>query len=181
MTDETATHALGPANASLEVRTYREGMAAKAGHDLIIEVTRWEATVVLSPAPGASRAELSADPRSLEIREGLRGVKPLTDRDRTEIRRNIDEKVLGGHPITFRSTDVRLDDAGGTMSVTGALTVAGATRPVTATFQVEGDRVRGTIPLTQSAWGIKPYRGLMGALKVRDEVEIVIDAPLSRP
>ena len=26
-------------------------------------------------------------------------------------------------------------------------------------------RVSGTIPLTQSEWGIKPYRGLMGALK----------------
>ena len=36
----------------------------------------------------------------------------------------------------------------------------------------------GTIRLTQSGWGIKPYRGLMGALKVRDELEIVIDARL---
>ena len=36
----------------------------------------------------------------------------------------------------------------------------------------------GTIPLTQSDWGIKPYRGLMGALKVRDELEIVLDARL---
>jgi hypothetical protein len=36
----------------------------------------------------------------------------------------------------------------------------------------------GTIPVVQSQWGIKPYRGLMGALKVRDDVEIVIDAQL---
>ena len=40
------------------------------------------------------------------------------------------------------------------------------------------DEVHGTIPVTQSAWGIKPYRGLMGALKVRDDVEVVIDARL---
>jgi hypothetical protein len=38
--------------------------------------------------------------------------------------------------------------------------------------------VTGTIPLTQSGWGIKPYRGPMGALKVRDEVEIALDARL---
>ena len=32
--------------------------------------------------------------------------------------------------------------------------------------------------MTQSDWGIKPYRGLMGALKVRDEIEVVIAANL---
>ena len=40
-------------------------------------------------------------------------------------------------------------------------------------------RVTGTIPIVQSQWGIKPYRGLMGALKVRDDVEILIDVQLS--
>ena len=35
----------GPDNASMHVHTYREGVAAKVGHDLIIEVTRWDATV----------------------------------------------------------------------------------------------------------------------------------------
>jgi hypothetical protein len=34
------------------------------------------------------------------------------------------------------------------------------------------------MPLAQTAWGIRPYRGLMGALKVRDEVEIAIAARL---
>ena len=36
-------------------------------------------------------------------------------------------------------------------------------------------RLHGTIPLRQSDFGIKPYKGLMGALKVRDVVEIVVD------
>src|ERR671922_534955 len=94
----TGTHRLGPDNASLQVRTYREGVAAKVGHDLILDVTRWEATVDVA----GSTVELSADPESLEVREGLRGVKPLTDKDRVEIRRNVDEKILGSHPIQFR-------------------------------------------------------------------------------
>jgi len=34
------TRRLGPDNASLQVRSYREGVAAKAGHDLIIDVMR---------------------------------------------------------------------------------------------------------------------------------------------
>jgi polyisoprenoid-binding protein YceI len=66
--------------------------------------------------------------------------------------------------------------------VTGDLTLAGRTRPVTARLDVGADgHLTGTIAVTQSEWGIKPYRGLMGALKVRDEVEIVIDARAARP
>ena len=36
--------------------------------------------------------------------------------------------------------------------------------------------MHATVPVVQTRWGIKPYRGLMGALKVRDDVEIVLDA-----
>ena len=36
--------AIGPDNATLHVKTYREGVAALAGHDLVIEVTSWNAT-----------------------------------------------------------------------------------------------------------------------------------------
>jgi polyisoprenoid-binding protein YceI len=155
----------GPDNASLHVHTYREGVAAKVGHDLVIEVTRWEATME------GGAIELTADPSSLEVREGHRGVKPLSDKDRREIVKNIDGKVLGRDQIAFRSTSVDGDD------VAGELTMAGATRPVRARLDTGGGRIRTTIPLMQSEWGIKPYRGLMGALKVRDDVEIVIDAP----
>jgi polyisoprenoid-binding protein YceI len=176
----TGTHSLGPENASLQVRTYREGVAAKAGHDLIIDVTRWDATVEVADEPAGWTIGLNADPRSLEIREGLRGVKPLTDKDRVEIRRNIDEKILGSHPIEFRSRGVRLGDDGGRLTVEGELSMAGSTRPVTAQLSVEDDGgISGTIPVTQSDWGIKHYRGLMGALKVRDEIEVVIAATLA--
>ena len=149
---------VGPADATLTVKTYREGVAAKAGHDLIIVVTRWSAKVGDDGA-----IELSADPRSLEVREGLHGAKPLWDRDRREILKNIDQKVLGGSPIEFRGR------AEGD-TVTGELTMAGATRPVSAERTPDGGRAT----LVQSEWGIKPYRGLMGALRVRDDVEVIV-------
>jgi polyisoprenoid-binding protein YceI len=175
VTIAAGSHRIGPEGGSLVVKTYREGLAAKAGHDLVIEVTRWQATIDAA----AGTVELTADPRSLEVREGVRGVKPLTDRDRAEIRGNIDDKVLGGQPIEFRSSAVRMPDGPGRLAVDSELTMAGRTRPVAAQLDVGGDgRVTGTIALTQSAWGIKPYRGLMGALKVRDEVEIVVDVRL---
>lgn len=164
-------HSFGAENADLTVKTYREGIAAKAGHDLIIEVQQWDATL------SESGLELNVDARSLHPREGLRGVKPLTDRDRREIRKNIDQKVLGGEPIAFRSNAV--DEAGDSVSISGDLTMAGASRPVT--FDVEigpGGEVTAHTELVQSDWGIKPYRGLMGALKVRDSLEIHFEGKL---
>ena len=145
---------VGPADATLTVKTYREGVAAKVGHDLIIVVGRWSAKIADDGA-----IELTADPRSLEIREGLRGAKPLSDRDRKQILENIDQKVLGSAPIEYRGT-----------AEGGELTMAGSTRPVTIERTADGGRAT----LMQSEWGIKPYRGLMGALKVRDDVEVIV-------
>jgi polyisoprenoid-binding protein YceI len=174
----TGSHRLGPESASLQVKTYREGVAAKVGHDLVIDVTRWDAMVEIAADLACSSVELRADSRSMQVRDGVRGVKPLTDKDRDEIRNNIDEKVLHRQPISFRSSAVRLvGDA--RLVVEGNLTISASTRPITAQLDIDGEgRVSGTIPLAQSSWGIKPYRGLMGALEVRDELEIVIAARL---
>jgi polyisoprenoid-binding protein YceI len=172
-------HRFGPENASLIVKTYREGMAAKVGHDLIIEVQRWDAVLEIAEDPSRSSLELNADAGSLHPRDGLRGIKPLTDRDRGEIRKNIDDKVLGGQPISFRSTAVEGAGGNGRLTVRGDLTMAGTARP--ATFELElgpgGELTAGT-ELVQSDWGIKPYRGLMGALKVRDSLEVRFEGEL---
>jgi hypothetical protein len=69
----TCSHRVGPDSAAVEIRTYREGVASKAGHDLIIEVGEWEATLVLADDPAQSTLALSADPRSLRVREGSTG------------------------------------------------------------------------------------------------------------
>ena len=162
----SGTHRFGPDNAELIVRTYREGLAAKAGHDLIIVVQAWDALLEVRD-DGAARLELNANARSLHPRDGLRGVKPLTDRDRRQIIKNIDDQVLGGEPIAFRSTSVE----GST--VNGELTMAGTTRP--ARFELTagpGGELTARAELVQSEWGIKPYRGMMGALKVRDSLEV---------
>ena len=124
-----------------------------------------------------SSVELEADSRSLQVREGLHGVKPLTDKDRGEIAKNISEKILRGQPITFRSAAV--ESGARKLIARGELSLAGASRPASFELDITGDgHVSGNLTVTQSEWGIKPYRGLMGALKVRDTVEVVIDVQL---
>ncbi|HEY6396820.1 MAG TPA: YceI family protein [Solirubrobacteraceae bacterium] len=171
-------HSLGPGDGTLRVHTYREGVAQKVGHDLIIEVRDWRATVEVGEDGEPKAITLETHPSSLHVLEGHRGVKPLTDKDRAEIRTNMHEKILLGQPISFESSAVELRT--GRLAVRGQLTMAGATRP--ATFELDvgelDGRVHGTLTVTQSEWGIKPYRAFMGALKVRDSVEIVLDVRL---
>jgi len=171
------THTVGPDNGTLRVNTYREGMAQKVGHDLIIEVGQWQAKIEIEEDGSPGAIALEADPRSLGVLEGHPGVKPLTDKDRAEIRSNIDEKVLGGQPMVFSSSSAELAD--GRLRVQGELTMAGRTRPSGFELDVADDgRVSGTLSVTQSEWGIKPYRAFMGALKVRDTVAVVLDVTL---
>lgn len=170
-------HALGPENASIRVKTYRQGVASRAGHDLVIDVARWQAT--LSVDQTGATIELTADPRSLVVREGVHGVKPLSENDRVEIEKNIDEKALRGAPINFRSSRAAPVGDDGRVAVAGNLEMAGQTRPIRFVLSVDREgSVEGVARLTQSEWGIKPYSALMGALKVADEVEVVCAASL---
>jgi polyisoprenoid-binding protein YceI len=172
------TYAIGPAEGTLQVFTYREGVAARVGHDLVIEVTDWHAQALVADDGTLAAVELTASPGSLVVREGLRGVKPLTDGDRADIRRTIEERVLAGRAIAFRSSAV--EPAGeGAVAVRGDLTLGQTTRATAFTLTSAADgRVQGRATVRQTDWGIKPYRGLMGALRVRDEVEIAVDARL---
>jgi polyisoprenoid-binding protein YceI len=172
-----ATQQIGPQSGTLKVKTYREGVAQKIGHDLVIEVAEWNATVDVGSDGAIQSVQLNADPRSLQVREGHNGIKPLTEKDRRDIRSSIDEKVLKGKPIAFSSNAVESRD--GRLTIRGELTLADTTRPAAFDVAVSGDgRVAATLPVTQTEWGIKPYKAFMGALKVRDTVEIVLDVRL---
>ena len=155
------TYALGPANGSLRVHTTRQGVAAKAGHDLVIEVGSWSATLTTSDPP---TFEFSADSTSLQVLEGNGGMKPLSDKDRGEIKKNIDSKILKQQPIKYSG---------------GQLELVGTSRPATVNLEIGDDgQFTGSATVVQSEWGIKPYTGLMGALKVADPVEIRIEGKL---
>lgn len=95
------SHELGPASGSLLIKTSRSGLGRRAGHDLILEVTRWSGQVSVDPAePANSTVSAEIEVGSIEVREGTGGVLPLSGSDRDEIVKNIREKVLhtSAHP-----------------------------------------------------------------------------------
>src|SRR4051812_38866796 len=110
----TGLHELGPENGTLTVRTGRSGAAAKAGHDLLIDVTAWSATIDAGERPTVA---LDADAPSLRVREGTGGIQALADDDKQNIRQTIDDEILRRGAITFRSTAVETSEDGARLSV----------------------------------------------------------------
>ncbi|HEY0632276.1 MAG TPA: YceI family protein [Thermoleophilaceae bacterium] len=168
---------LGPDDGTLSVRTKRTGAAAMAGHNLLMHVTSWEATIELGEDTSVA---LEADGSSLRVQEGTGGMQALQDEDKENIRQTIDDEVLMGGAIDFRSS--RVEVAGPGLHVDGELTLLGETRPLG--FDVattEDGMLTATAVVKQTDWGMKPYSGLFGALKVVDEVEVGIEARLPEP
>lgn len=169
---------LGPDQATLRLHTFREGMARKVGHDLVLEVSRWYAIAEVD-GDDLTRSTLtaSADPSSIVVIDGTGGVKPVSDGDRADIKKNMDKTLQTGKfsEITFQSTKVE-SQGQDRFVVHGDLTIVGNTRPATIELTIEGQTAKASTAIVQSNWGIKPYSGLMGALKVRDQVEMHIEA-----
>jgi polyisoprenoid-binding protein YceI len=163
---QAGTHRLGPDNATLSVQTGRKGAAAKAGHDLLMHVTAWEATLELADDPEGTSMELSADAASLRVQKGTGGIQALGD-----------EEILRRQDISFRSTAVQGD--GNRLSVVGDLTLAGKTGPMEFDLEIGDDgALSATAVVKQTDWGMKPYSALFGALKVHEDVEVVLDGHL---
>ena len=179
MDDITGSFRLGPDSGRVVIKTGRAGLAARAGHDLTIEVTRWSATVTV-PGDGVAAAEVAAelDLGSLAVLEGTGGAKPLSDKDRRDIL-NTAGKILGRGTARFTSTRIIPAASGG--AIEGTLTLNGTTRPARLQLVSRGPgQYRGTATVRQTDHGITPYSGFFGALKLKDEVTVEVEADLTR-
>jgi polyisoprenoid-binding protein YceI len=179
MTIPPGSYTLGPEQATLTVRTGKTGAASKAGHNLLIEVTAWNAALQAGDDATATTVELTADSTSLRVLDGTGGMQALGDDDKAAIGKTIEAEVLERGAITFRSSSVEAGRDGGELRVHGELDLLGARRPITFELRV-GDEgaLTGRATITQSDFGIKPYSTLFGALKVVDEVQIGLEGRL---
>src|ERR1700733_5104689 len=198
MAASTGSYRLGPDAGRVVISTTRAGLAARVGHDLTLDVTRWSADITVPGGPpeaaaaggGLAAATVTAelDLGSLVVREGTGGARPLSDSDRRDIESTM-RKILSGSgsgsggggpaPAVFRPPRVMPSATGG--AIEGTLTLNGRSQPVR--LQLTGPapgRYRGTVTIVQSAFGIKPYTGFFGALKLRDEVVAEFEVDLSR-
>jgi polyisoprenoid-binding protein YceI len=181
MPDAGKTVKIGPEQGTLILRTSRQGAAARAGHDLTIEITRWSGEVALADDPAASTVTVTVETGSLRVLEGTGGVKALSDRDKREIATTARGLLDSDRQptATFTSTAVT-PGAGGGGVVEGTLTLRGEDGTLRLEISKSGDgRYRALGSVKQSEYGIKPYTAFFGALKLADTVRVEADLDLS--
>jgi hypothetical protein len=174
-------HGLGPHRGRLILRTFRDGLAAQAGHDLTIEATRWSGWLDVDADGNPTGLGVAIDMGALVVRDGIGGLKPLTDRDRREIAVTA-RKVLGAdrHPEAKFAAEAFVWRDRDAATVRGTLTLRGVARPVAVHVTETGaQRYHADATVVQSDYGIKPYTAFLGALRVRDAVDIAADIDLS--
>jgi polyisoprenoid-binding protein YceI len=180
---QAGRHLLSTERGAIVLRTGRAGLASQAGHDLTIEVARWSGELTLSEDLDLDGLEVRVDLGSLTVRDGSGGIKPLTDRDKREIVATA-RKVLAvdRHPeATFSAGQLeRGAQGGGSGVISGTFTLHGVSRPLRLQIsETAPGKYRATTSVAQTDHGIKPYSGFLGALKVRDAVDVEIEIDLA--
>ncbi|MCA9600905.1 MAG: YceI family protein [Myxococcales bacterium] len=156
----------------------REGLLSAVGHDLKLRVAEFHVSV--DDARTAVEASFRAD--SIEVVSAMHGDRPsserVSDRDRREIEANARFEVLDAkrHPdIAFHST--RVATAGDGWTVEGALRLHGTERSIRVSVKREGSVLVARTTLHQPDFGIRPFRAMLGALKIQPDVGVEIRIP----
>ena len=135
----------GPESGRLLVRTARNGLGSKAGHDLTIEVTRWRGNVVIDAVnPASSSVTVEVDVDSFEVRQGTGGIKPLTDADRADIKNTLRGKILNTWEV--ESSGVLASNEVHDLAIAIGITVV----------LRRGDRATPPLPAGQYLPGLRP-------------------------
>lgn len=165
---------------------YKSGAASAVAHDHAIRARSLQGTVVLDPDdPTACSVEVEVDLTSLDpaapaarAAAGLDGQ--VSERHRQTIQRNLsgeEQLFVERFPVaSFRSSVcARVADR---LELTGVFSLRGVERPLTTTLQLADGRLTGGFSLLQSDFGYAPYTAALGALRVRDQVDVVVELAL---
>ena len=167
------------------VRVYRDGPLAQLGHNHVITSTAVAGQVVLRDPLAASSFSLSLPLDSLVVDDPLRRTAAgpdfpdnLTEADREGTRRNLLGPALldtARFPV-LHLDGVGLEETAGGYVATARIDAAGVSREIRVPVAVEWDGgelvARGSFVVTHAEIGLVPFSAALGALSVREEIEV---------
>jgi len=195
MSLKAGTYSLNENSGNVYVYTFKEGLLSKLAHDLLIDVTKFKANVNV-PEEGftSGNIDLELQANSLKVvcalKEGERQPDTLKEKDIADIERDTAKKVL--HPdkyptVNFCSKEIlekpelyyKFEEDG--YCVKGELSLHGVTNPVEFNVKItNGKNLTGMITLLQKDYGIKPFKAMLGTLKIKNEINIGFDLSLNQ-
>jgi hypothetical protein len=153
------------------VFTFKEGLLSRVAHDLRLHVERF--TITREGDEIIARIE----PASIVVDGVMHGERldpdGLGKRDCDKITQTIRDDIL--RTRLHRSIDFRGRLELSTLRCVGELTLVGVRRPLTIVGTRERGRVRASMSLRPTDFGIAPYKALAGAIRLQDRVRVELD------
>ncbi|MHC4269431.1 MAG: YceI family protein [Planctomycetota bacterium] len=184
MSLKTGSYSLDTNSGNLYVYTFKEGLLSKLAHDLLIDITDFKVNLEVPESGFASGSlELEIQTNSLKVICALKNgerTDALKEKDIADIEKDMGGKVL--HPdkyptANFRSKAVQGKDGG--YKINGDLSLHGVTKSIDFDIDTDGNNLKGMISLLQKDYGIKPFKAMMGTLKIKNEINVGFDLSLS--
>ncbi len=157
---------------TLHLFTFKAGLLSRVAHDLRLTAGSWS---VGRDGDGV-RARVALGTLAVDgaMRRGVLDPGALSARDRRTIEEALRDEVLDVGRYPEAAFDGRVE--GG--ALVGTLVLRGRSAPVRldarrgpdGALHVDGE-------LAPSAWGIAPYKALMGAIHLQDRVRVVAVVP----
>jgi polyisoprenoid-binding protein YceI len=182
------TYAISPLQSELLVFVHKDGIAARLAHNHIIYADKFEGKMTFDPENHRkNRIRVVVDAKSLVPDSPVLIKKYGVDNDASlSDRTEIEKTMKGPLQLDVKKFPRIVFDGGlskpivnGQTEISGRLTLHGVTRKirVPATIDDAPHFVRGTarIPLKLTDFGITPYSAFLGAIKIKNEVELMVD------
>jgi polyisoprenoid-binding protein YceI len=160
-----------PDRAECQVLVFREGLLSVAAHDLLLRATAFS----LEIADDRASVKAEIDARSLRVVHAMRDGRELPGALSASDRQDIEATIRGAVLRTDRFPAIRFTSTGVTGRVDGwelrgDVELCGAARGVVILVHRGGGRLEAEVRLHQPDFGIRPYRAMLGALRIRADV-----------
>lgn len=181
----TPSHRVDPANSWARIYVYRAGVMANLGHNHVVETRAITGELWMGESPRDAAFHLIlptesfiVDPPELRARAGADFTSQPSDADIEGTRRNmLGEKVLNAarHPI-IEIWSERIQVSGDRLTADIVVSARGVLSRISIPLEFTATEseltTKGKLTLKQTELGIAPFSILMGALAVRDELDI---------
>lgn len=163
--------------ATCRLFTEKEGLLSAVAHDLELSVTRFSIE-----REGDKTVRARFDARSLRVlhalRSGVAAPSLLSAGDLRKIEENIVNDVLDARRFPeILLVSRRVERAGEGFVMEGDLTLHGKTRSVRINVVRSGGELVAKHVISQPDYGIRPYSAMLGALRIKPDVRVVIRVP----
>ena len=172
-------------DSEIRVLVYRGGLFGGFGHNHVISTSDIAGRIKIAEDPAASSVELTIpvesfeiDVASIRLEEGESFKKEVSDKDKRGTRKNmLGEKLLDGAKfsnITIRSQSWtgEIPDILAASEITVRDQINSLELPTSVSVSDEQIFLTGRFAVTHKQLGLKPFTAVLGALRVRDEMEI---------